>query len=732
MIKPTEDDLSLSLSSIVQEEQERQHVRSRKSRHQRQQRESAQRQRAQRQRLSPNELLHLIISNAPIVLFALDHAGNFIFSVGRGLDAIGVRSEERVGVSLFEVYKDIPVILNAFIRALDGETVTAITPIRKTVFETLFTPMRDAEDKNQIVGVIGMALDVTQRINAQQALQVSEGRFRTMIEQATDLILILDANGIFQYVSPAHQRLLGYAPEDLIGKRVFDYIHPFDKKRVYSTWANAFLADGAITQVDCRLLHSDGSWVPLAVVGRNCLNDPTINGFIINARDITERTAMEEQLRHQALFDALTDLPNRACLLERLEQTIAGTKEECTSLALLILDIDRFKEINDTFGHGLGDDLLKSVGERLRRVTKGRDIVARLGGDEFALLLHKAGKEDATRAAQYIHILLEKPFHLDGHTLQIGASIGGVLYPVHGDDPLTLLRRADIAMYAAKQTHKEFVFYESQFDQNSPQRLDLLGSLRHAIIANQLMLYYQPKADIKTGAIRSVEALIRWQHPKRGLVFPDQFIPLAEQTGLITSLTPWILETAIRQCRAWRERSIDLEIAVNLSMWDLHNPSLFHTISSLFERYQLPPDHLRIELTESSMMADPERTLAVLKRLALLGVQCSIDDFGTGYSSLTYLKRLSANELKIDRSFVQHIAEVEADEVIVRSTISMAHSLGLKVVAEGVEDAASLHLLEQLDCDLAQGYYLARPLPVHEFEHWLGEVASSSRSLERK
>ncbi len=545
-----------------------------------------------------------------------------------------------------------------------------------------------------------------------------------MIEQATDLILILDVNGVFQYTSASHARVLGYKPEDLLGKRVFDYIHPADKKRVYTTWSSALLSDGAVTQVECRLLHADGSWVMLEAIGRNCLNDPGINGFIINARDITERKAMEEKLRYQALFDTLTDLPNRACLLEQLEQTLSQKNVEIDSLALLVLDIDRFKEINDTFGHGVGDVLLKQVGERLRRVAQGQDIVARLGGDEFAILLQGACEEIATRTAQHIHILLEEPFLIDGHTLQVGVSIGAALYPTHGCNSLTLLRRADIAMYTAKQTHKEFTFYEAQFDQNSPQRLDLIGALRHAVIANEFMLYYQPKAAIKTGMIQSAEALIRWQHPTRGLVFPDQFIPLAEQTGLITSLTPWILETAIRQCRDWREHGIDLEVAVNLSMWDLHNTSLFSIISSLFERYQVPPDRLRIELTESSMMADPDHTLGVLKRLALLGVQSSIDDFGTGYSSLAYLKRLSANELKIDRSFVQHITETEADEAIVRSTVTMAHNLGLQVVAEGVEDAASLHLLEDLDCDIAQGYYLSRPLAVQNFEAWLRDQAA--------
>ncbi len=667
--------------------------------------------------VSSEEILHMVVSNAPIILFALDQHGIFTLSEGRGLQSLGLSPGEVVGTSVFELYPDIPETIDHIRHALNGEELRAIDRIGDKVFETQFMPLYDAG--GQVCGVIGIATDISKRVRAEEALQASEKRFRTMIEQATDLIVIIDAGGRYQYVSPSHRRIMGYSPQDLLGKRVYDFIHPADKKRVYSAWAATFQSPDTIVQMECRLRHANGSWVTLEISGRNCLNDPVINGFIINSRDITERAELEEKQRYLAFHDILTGLPNRLALFEKMEQVLSSQEQARSELALLILDLNRFKDINDTLGHYQGDMLLQQVGERLCRLARPGDMVARLGGDEFALLLPRTTGQEAQEIAHKILATLEEPFSIQGHTLQIDASIGAVLYPVHGDEPLTLLRRADVAMYTAKRIHENYVLYKEEYDQHNTQRLDLIGALRHAVLANEFILYYQPKADIKTGAIHGVEALVRWQHPTRGLVFPDQFIPLAEQTGLIAPLTLWVLETAICQCRDWLRAGIDLEVAVNLSMWDLRDATLPSKIKAMLKEHNVPPDHLRIELTESSIMADPDLTLSVLKQLAALGIQSSIDDFGTGYSSLTYLKRLPVNELKIDRSFVQHITEVEADATIVRSTIMMAHSLGLQVVAEGVENAESFRLLADLDCDTAQGYFLSRPLPVHELERWL-------------
>jgi EAL domain-containing protein (putative c-di-GMP-specific phosphodiesterase class I) len=327
---------------------------------------------------------------------------------------------------------------------------------------------------------------------------------------------------------------------------------------------------------------------------------------------------------------------------------------------------------------------------------------------------------------EQLRATLEEPFTIEGLPVQAEASVGAALYPLHGQDALTLFRHADIAMYEAKREHEGYLIYDISHDRYSPRRLALMGALRTAITRNELRLFYQPKVDLKTNTICSVEALVRWQHPEFGFVPPDQFIPLAEQSGLITQLTFWVLETAVRQCREWMDMGFNLSIAVNLSMWDLREAILPDVISNLLTRYDVPARLLRVELTESTMMTDVERALAVLMRLSEQGIQVSVDDFGTGYSSLAYLKRLPINELKIDRSFVQHITNTETDATIVRSTVMMAHCLGLQVVAEGVEDEATSHLLSDLKCDLAQGYFISRPVPAPALISWLRETGAKT------
>ncbi len=420
-----------------------------------------------------------------------------------------------------------------------------------------------------------------------------------------------------------------------------------------------------------------------------------------------------------ATTDSLTDLPNRMLLLERMAETVPTAEQAGSGMALLMLDLDRFKEVNDTFGHQLGDQLLQQVGLRLRQAVSGSATVARLGGDEFAVFLPTADEASARQVASMICTALEEPVLVEDYPLQVEASIGIALYPAHGSDSLTLFRHADVAMYTAKQRHERCALYDARHDQYSPRRLALLGDLRKAIADNELRLYYQPKADIRTGLVKSVEALVRWQHPTHGFIPPDQFIPLAEQTGLIEPLTRWVLETAVAQCRHWLDDELNLSVAVNLSMWNLRDASLPDTITDLLARYEVPPHLLCAEITESAVMADAEHTLQVLNRLFALGVRIAIDDYGTGYASLSYLKHLPADELKIDCTFVRHLTTDLSDQAIVRSTVNMAHSLGIRVVAEGVEDQVSWDLLGALRCDLAQGYYLSRPVPAEDLECWL-------------
>lgn len=671
--------------------------------------------------------LRMVISHLPTVLFALDRNGIFLLSDGRGLQALGLDPGRVVGLSVFDVYQSELQILASIRQALNGEAVTYNSELDHVVFETQLTPLFD--EAGQPNGLIGLSTDITARVQAEEALQMRERRFRALTENVSDLVLILDATGVCRYASPSHKRVLGYESEALIGVSVLDLIPAEDLAKVVAILANPQPENEVIRHL-VRIRHANGSFLTLEYVGLNCLNDSAIQGFVINARDVTEQLAMQDILKHQASHDALTDLPNRTLLLECLEQAIAvieqsteSTDNTERSVALLTMDIDRFKEINDTFGHHYGDLLLQEVSIRLHNVGDEYVTVARLGGDEFALLV--SATDMTTRVQQIvteIATIFEKPFIIEEHPLLIQASIGVALYPAHGSDALTLLRRADVAMYNAKEAHLGHMLYDPAQDSYSPRRIALIGALRHAIVNDELKLYYQPKVDIQTGNVYSVEALVRWQHPEFGFIPPDQFIPLAEQTGLIAPLTLWVLETAARQCGAWLCAGLELSIAVNLSMWDLRDVTLPNTIYALLKRYALPPHLLHVELTESVVMNNVEQTLDILNRLSQLGIEIAIDDFGTGYSSLAYLKRMPITELKIDRSFVMHMADAEVDATIVQSTVTMAHSLGLKVVAEGVEDEKTWHLLENFHCDTAQGYYMSRPVVPQDLEKWLRET----------
>jgi diguanylate cyclase (GGDEF)-like protein len=385
------------------------------------------------------------------------------------------------------------------------------------------------------------------------------------------------------------------------------------------------------------------------------------------------------------------------------------------------MDLDRFKEVNDTLGHHAGDLLLQQVGTRLRGGLRNVDTIARLGGDEGAVILPGTNPAGVTTVVENLLRRLEAPFSVEGQGVPVSASIGVAHFPEHGVEADMLMRRADVAMYVAKRANTGHATYSAHEDRNSPDRLSLMGDLRRAIDDGELVLYFQPKIDLRSGALSGVEALVRWKHPLRGLIAPDLFIPVAEQAGLIEPLTRWVLRAALVQASAWRRIGLDIPVAVNLSMRSLRDDTLPDKIAELLLDTRTPASSLVIEITESTLMADAQGTLAILQRLRAMNIRIAIDDFGTGHSSLAYLKRLPVDEVKIDRSFVRDIVTVASDRVIVRATVDLAHGLGLRVVAEGVEDAATTALLTQIGCDEAQGFYLSPPLPGHDLTHWLCE-----------
>jgi diguanylate cyclase (GGDEF)-like protein len=437
------------------------------------------------------------------------------------------------------------------------------------------------------------------------------------------------------------------------------------------------------------------------------------------------------ELHRMATTDDLTGLPNREKFRDCLSDRIAEATAENSAFAVLLIDLDRFKEINDTLGHQHGDALLRVLGPRLAARAGAGGVVARLGGDEFAVLPEEqtAEPEALDAIAGRLMACVQEPVVLDEVTVDVGASIGIARFPEDGADAHALLRRADIAMYAAKEARAEWKVYAPEFDRHSVTRLNVISDFRRALDAGEIVVYFQPVVDVDGSRVRAAEGLVRWEHPERGLLPPGAFVETIEQTALIGPLTRHVLEHSIAQCAQWRKAGKDISVAVNLSVRNLLDRSLPADIEVMLATYRVPPEALQLEITESMLMCDPERALATVTRLSTLGVGIAVDDFGTGYSSLANLRRLPIDELKIDRSFVSPMLQDESDLIIVRSTINLGHDLGLRVIAEGVEDEPTLRRLARLGCDLAQGYHLSRPLPPAKFTEWMEAAEAAAARL---
>lgn len=444
-----------------------------------------------------------------------------------------------------------------------------------------------------------------------------------------------------------------------------------------------------------------------------------VNELSKNINDMMSRLgSMYNSLEQLAFKDALTSLPNRSLFRDRLEQTLLSSSESNKPFALMILDLDRFKEINDTLGHHMGDLVLQQVGARLRAQLGIGDTIGRLGGDEFAILLQGAEPPNAIAASKRLQDALKKAFEVDGHNFYLGVSIGIAMFPDHGDSSSVLLQRADVAMYTAKNTKSGHRFYSPDLDQHNPEKLEMAADLRKALYDKQFDLYFQPKLNLRTDIVESVEALARWERGDKGMVSPDIFIPMLEQTGQVTELTRWVLEQSLVQARSWRDSGLPLTVAVNLSVRDLQSPDIVSLIFDMLSRHQVSTLSLDLEITENSVMSDPVRALETLGHLSSAGLNVTIDDFGTGYSSLSYLKKFPAKTIKIDKSFVIGMDKDKNDYAIVRASVGLAHHMGLKVVAEGVENKQVLESLREMGCDYAQGYYIGKPMPIEDFKGW--------------
>lgn len=428
------------------------------------------------------------------------------------------------------------------------------------------------------------------------------------------------------------------------------------------------------------------------------------------------------KIAHEAMHDPLTKLPNRILITEHLEQTIKNASRLKTSFAVLMMDLDNFKEVNDTLGHPEGDRLLIDVAERLLETIRDSDTVGRLGGDEFAMVLPNISEQQAISVAEKIIEKLQPSFALDAHAIKIGASIGIAMYPDHGVDHTSLIRLADVAMYEAKKEKKNVCTYHAELDKYTPLRLSLMDHLHTAISSNQLQLHYQPKISLSLNQVVSVEGLIRWYHPEIGLIFPDQFIPIAENSGLIDDLSDWVLEEAFKQWRKWKDIGLKLQVAINLSSRNLANPELPRRVAELCDKYDMHEKGIKAEITESTIMYNTEQVIEIMNDPDMQRLEFSIDDFGTGYSSLSYLKKLPVAEVKIDRSFISDMVNDDNDASIVKSVIELVHNFGYNVVAEGVEDEKTLEELRRLDCDHVQGYLFSKAVPENELFAKIKEI----------
>jgi diguanylate cyclase (GGDEF)-like protein/PAS domain S-box-containing protein len=551
----------------------------------------------------------------------------------------------------------------------------------------------------------------------------SEERFRALIQNSSDVVVVVGADGITRYVSPAVERILGYKPQDGIGHSIFrpPMMHPEDTERVREVFAWLIESFGASATIDCRLRHADGRWIHVEAISKNLLDDPNIGGVVVNYRDVTERKLFEERLRHQAFHDPLTDLPNRALFMDKLWHALDYMEHRGQPVAVLFMDLDNFKLINDSFGHEVGDLLLVSVAERLRQCLRPEDTAARFGGDEFTILLEAvADASAAVRVAERITHALKAPFTLNGREVFVNTSIGIALATSGRERPTDLLRNADVALYRAKASGKAACeVFNAAMNILALERLDLQAELTRAIERGEFALHYQPQLELPTGKITGWEALVRWRHPERGLLLPVAFLSVAEESGLITQIGKLVLEEACRQAKEWQEQhpaaDAPLKMSVNISARQFQRPDeLVREVAQVLEETGLAPGSLVLEITESMIMKEAERNVDVLERLRGLGVQVAVDDFGTGYSSLAYLKRFPVDMLKVDKSFVDGLGENLEDTAIVEAVINLAHALGLRTVAEGIETTGQLDQLRALGCELGQGYYFSRPLPAHK------------------
>ncbi|MDC0765200.1 EAL domain-containing protein [Brevibacillus sp. AG] len=584
--------------------------------------------------------------------------------------------------------------------------------------DTTIVPFKD--QAGEIYQYLSIRSDITCRKQMEDELKRSEEKYRIIAENTSDIISIINLDGEFLYLSPSHKRVWEHTVPDEEIHNLFEWIVEDDRDIFAYAIQHAFSTRKEY-MVECRIntQRNDVIWTESKI---NPIADEegNVTKLLLVTRDVTDRKQSEETIHHLAYHDALTDLPNRRMYVQQLSKEMMQAKRFQSNLAVLFLDMDRFKDVNDSFGHDVGDMLLIEASKRLQACLKPGDVVARLGGDEFTIMQnHLQDRSEASALAEQIMNQLQRPFELEGHVFNVSCSIGIALYPQDGDNPEDLLKRADTALYTVKSRGKNgYDFFDPTMEAKSLERILMENEMRKAIEQEQFQIYYQPKIDIMTSAMTGMEALVRWVHPELGIIPPNRFIPIAEETGMILALGEWILKQACKQNKFWHDQGYTLKVSVNLSARQIYQKDLVEMIKDILRETNLSPDWLELEITESIFVKMEEAT-AVLQQIRDIGIQISIDDFGTGYSSFSYIKSLPVDTIKIDASFIRDIHHNQESQAIVKAIVTIAQSLNMNVIAEGIELHDQVAALKENGCDHGQGYLFSKPLPTDAFDQFL-------------